>query len=104
MQRKRLYFFTLYPKNLSKGEDFSQFACGSFYKNQRIPDDRTRIMSFEFLDEKLDNAVAGNLGFFLQKISTSVNYLSRIFGYLYTHLKIKMNIFPRPSVGTNRQK
>ena len=42
-----------------KGEDFHQFACGSFVKFKRIPDEQSKIDAFDMLSNNLALSVAG---------------------------------------------
>lgn len=42
-----------------KGEDFSEFACGVFNRNQRIPDDQNKIDVFDILRTNLANQMSG---------------------------------------------
>jgi hypothetical protein len=47
-----------FPSSL--GEDFSQFACGSFIENKRIPDDQSKFDVFDILRNKLAYSIAGD--------------------------------------------
>lgn len=46
-----------------KGENFSEFACGTFNKNQRIPDDQNKIDVFDILRTNLAYQMSGNKNF-----------------------------------------
>ena len=48
-----------------QGEDFHRFACGSFIKNQRIPDDQSSFDVFDVLENKLVSRISGKFVIYL---------------------------------------
>lgn len=41
-------------------ENFFEFSCGNFVKNQRIQDDQTKISEFSILRDTATYSIAGN--------------------------------------------
>lgn len=53
------YFFLIkFSKNPHLGENFYEFSCGNFQKSTRIPDDQSRVDTFDTLRERLAYNVA----------------------------------------------